>query len=343
MERLTSFSITIIIPVYQVEPYIEACLMSVIRQTYKGSIECLLIDDCGTDDSITIAKKIIARYKGPIKFKILCHDRNMGLSAARNTGIEKASGEWIFFLDSDDEITDDCIEKMFLAVETHPDVEMVQGNVSTAPVINLHGLPIKVKNTVLRSNDEVRKSFFLQEQMYIQAWNKLLKRSFVNKYNIRFEEGIIFEDTPWQFLLLKHLKHVFFLQDVTYHYNRRTNSIVTGSCDRKKAENLNRIYHKILTNLTTGHEHEEVNYYGKKMAYFCAKYTNIHPAYKDDIWGWQAVAKRYGCYGVGLRLVLSKVLRNFRNGWLLLSLLYRMEHPKVFVGDFQRIYEVIRK
>ena len=176
--------------------------MSVIRQTYKGSIECLLIDDCGTDDSITIAKKIIARYKGPIKFKILCHDRNMGLSAARNTGIEKASGEWIFFLDSDDEITDDCIEKMFLAVETHPDVEMVQGNVSTAPVINLHGLPIKVKNTVLRSNDEVRKSFFLQEQMYIQAWNKLLKRSFVNKYNIRFEEGIIFEDTPWQFLLL---------------------------------------------------------------------------------------------------------------------------------------------
>lgn len=219
---------------------------------------------------------------------------------------------------------------------------MVQGNVLTIPVINLHGLPVKVKQHVVRSNDETRNSFFKLEQMYVQAWNKLLKRSFVNKHKIRFEEGIIFEDTPWQFQLLRYLQHVCFVQDVTYHYNRRENSIVTGSCDKKKADNLNRIYHEILTNLTPGHEKEEVRYFGKKMAYFCAKYTKIQPAFKDSIMEWQAVAKKYCCYGVCLRFSISKVVRNLRYGWLILSLLYRMEHPKVVIGDIQRICEVIR-
>ena len=104
--------ITIVIPVYNVESYISDCLQSVMRQTYKGPLECILVDDCGTDKSIEIAQNMIAEYNGPIEFKVLHHEHNRGVSAARNTGIDAAKGDYVCFLDSDDWISDDCIEKL---------------------------------------------------------------------------------------------------------------------------------------------------------------------------------------------------------------------------------------
>ena len=121
------YRISIIIPVYNVADYIADCLQSVMRQTYQGAIECILVDDCGTDNSIAIAEQLIADYNSGmspksgeeggepsrerrIAFKTLHHDRNRGLSAARNTGTAAASGEYIFYLDSDDYLSDDCIE-----------------------------------------------------------------------------------------------------------------------------------------------------------------------------------------------------------------------------------------
>ena len=95
-------SISIIIPVYNVEKYIEACLHSVMAQTYTGPMECILVDDCGQDNSIGVAEKMISDYQGTIHFRILHHDHNRGQSAARNTGMDAATGEYIFFSDSDD-------------------------------------------------------------------------------------------------------------------------------------------------------------------------------------------------------------------------------------------------
>ena len=99
--------VSIIIPVYNVEQYIGNCLRSVMRQTYQGAMECLLIDDCGTDDSIAVAEGMIREYNdnanlnlnanlnegGGIRFRIIRHERNRGLSAARNTGTFEAVGE----------------------------------------------------------------------------------------------------------------------------------------------------------------------------------------------------------------------------------------------------------
>ena len=94
--------VSIVIPVYNVEPYIEECLQSVMRQSYRGEIECILIDDCGTDNSMGIAVQLIEEYNGPIDIKVMHHEHNQGLSAARNTGIDAACGDYIYFLDSDD-------------------------------------------------------------------------------------------------------------------------------------------------------------------------------------------------------------------------------------------------
>ena len=102
--------ITIVVPVYNVEPYIEDCLKSVAEQTYKGDIECIIVDDCTPDGSCAIIEHFINEYNGSIDFKLLHHTKNRGLSAARNTGIGAATGEYIYFLDSDDEITPECIE-----------------------------------------------------------------------------------------------------------------------------------------------------------------------------------------------------------------------------------------
>ena len=101
-------TISIIIPIYNVEPYIIRCVDSVLRQTYR-QLEIILVDDCSPDHSMEIARKHIeasTSSKG-LKFKYIKHEKNRGLSAARNSGLDAATGEYIYFLDSDDEITEE--------------------------------------------------------------------------------------------------------------------------------------------------------------------------------------------------------------------------------------------
>ena len=87
-------NVSIIIPVYNVSLYIERCIKSVMNQTYQD-IECILVNDASPDNSITIAERLIADYDGSIQFRILNHEHNKGQSAARNTGIKAASGDYI--------------------------------------------------------------------------------------------------------------------------------------------------------------------------------------------------------------------------------------------------------
>ena len=104
--------ISIIIPIYKVEPYIVRCIDSVLNQTYR-ELEVILVDDCSPDKSMTMARDYIEQssLSKDLQFIYLRHEKNKGLSAARNTGINSATGKYVFFLDSDDEITPDCLEK----------------------------------------------------------------------------------------------------------------------------------------------------------------------------------------------------------------------------------------
>ena len=95
-------SVSIIIPVYNVEQYIESCLLSVINQNYKGDIECVIVNDCTPDQSMVVVHKILSDYDGNILFKIVDHKENRGLSASRNSGVRVATGDYLYFLDSDD-------------------------------------------------------------------------------------------------------------------------------------------------------------------------------------------------------------------------------------------------
>ncbi len=101
--------ISIIIPIFNVEKYIIECLNSVFSQTYKN-IEIIIIDDCGTDKSMEIIYNFIKVYPSKKNVIIIQHPYNKGLSSARNTGIRNATGKYIYFLDSDDYISPNCIE-----------------------------------------------------------------------------------------------------------------------------------------------------------------------------------------------------------------------------------------
>lgn len=123
--------ISIIIPVYNVEAYVEECLSSVVSQQCK-EIECILIDDCSKDNSLAVVENFIkntgARH---VDFKIIKKLKNEGLSAARNTGLRLAAGDYIFFLDSDDTLFPDCLTKMLALAEKYAYPEIVIGKLSS--------------------------------------------------------------------------------------------------------------------------------------------------------------------------------------------------------------------
>ncbi len=109
--------ISIIVPVYNVERYIEECLKSVMEQNFGGALECIVVDDCGSDSSMAVVERLTGAYTGPIEFRIISHDRNRGLSAARNSGIRAASGDYVSFLDSDDRLLPGAIAAMAVVAE----------------------------------------------------------------------------------------------------------------------------------------------------------------------------------------------------------------------------------
>lgn len=233
--------VSIIIPVYNVEAYIERCLLSVLNQTYSH-IEIIIIDDCTPDNSITIAKELISAYTDK-NVHIIKHEGNRGLSAARNTGIRNSTGEYIYFLDSDDEIVINAIEKLVSFIIKESNIDIVVGGVEVIGNYPEVIIPFADGETLL-SNENILNSFFKNE-LYVMAWNKLVKRSFILDNNLFFYEGIYHEDLLWSFEVAKKAKKITFCLDKTYLYYIRGNSIV-GSIKPKNIEDLLFIYEKIV-------------------------------------------------------------------------------------------------
>lgn len=231
--------VSIIVPIYNVEPYIARCLQSVMDQTYTGPMECLLVDDCGTDNSMAVAEQMISAYKGPIDFKVLHHEHNRGLSAARNTGTDAAIGDYVYYLDSDDTIAPDCLALMAAEVEKHPGVEMVMGAHDILYVDGtIRTAAREFSPGYVDNNEWIRVHFFKEgDCLKVTAWNSLLKFAFIRENGLRFKEGVIHEDEHWSFFLYQKLTSLAVLEDVTYLHFVTPNSIMTSNTWEKRAEN----------------------------------------------------------------------------------------------------------
>ena len=283
--------VSIIIPVYNVAPYIEACLLSVMRQTYAGPIECLLVDDCGTDESVPIAEQMIAEYDGPIRFVILHHEHHRGVSAARNTGTMAANGEYIFYLDSDDEITEDCLERLSEPLRHDDSLEMIMGNYLTdcdamprkwwrcrvKPQLNLW---TKETPAELRTNDAVRQWFYKGKWSKPDTvWNKLYRLDFIKKNKLFFQEGLLYEDNLWNYYLMRYLSLAAYVDNVTYLHHRRPGSICTSMPYEENLRYHGRIYEEVAKNVLPGERVEEIVWYVRR---FSMHYIDAHddPRYR---------------------------------------------------------------
>ena len=235
---MTLPSISIIVPVYNVGAYVEDCIRSVMRQTYTGAMECIIVDDCGTDDSMETVERLVAEYKGPISFQILRHARNRGLSAARNTGMDAAGGDYLFFLDSDDELTDDCIETLSRPLELEW-YDVVTGDFDRLEVLPdgstqviVSRFQLEIPDNTLFTQPSILRTY--RVRWNTMAWNKLVKTSFIRDNGLTFKEGLIHEDNLWGFQVACLAATLYALKKVTYHYKKRNGSIINNPFVREE-------------------------------------------------------------------------------------------------------------
>lgn len=311
--------VSIIVPVYQVSNYVERCIRSVMAQTYTD-IECIIVDDATTDDSIEKCERLIREYDmienlnngGRIRFKVLHHEVNRGLSAARNTGTKVAEGEYLYYLDSDDSITPDCIEKLVSIINDDPTIEMVQGNSlmkSGDANTQLYGLGHSIS---ISNNDEARREFFKNRNIYISVWNRLLKKSFVEGYALYCREGLVFEDLLWVFYLMKHLRKAYLYEGITHYYCLRQGSILVEA-KPKAVMCYVTSFNEILNNLSEGFERDEIEGF---VYYFIKRYVayvKIVPEFKESISLYMSRAKQFHCWYVYIILIVIFYFGRFGN------------------------------
>ena len=254
--------VSIVIPVYGVSAYIERCMKSVMHQTYSD-IECIIVDDASPDDSITRCKQLITAYRGAIRFTILHHQQNRGVSAARNTGTAAANGDCVFYLDGDDALNPDSIEILARPMLNDASIEMVVGNLERI----FDGYPIvsatqqKLREEELTSLEAVRDCYFDRRELSVTACNKLIRKDFLERHQIDFKEGLLYEDNLWSFFMVKHLTHVYIVPEVTYLYYKRPKSITTGTSKEEEVRHYSVVYEEIARHFTPGEEAREAMYY----------------------------------------------------------------------------------
>ena len=299
--------ISIIIPVYNVENYIERCVRSVISQRYTGQIECIIVDDKTPDNSIFIVDKIIKAYQGNIEFKIIHHDINLGLSAARNTGVKYATGEYVYFLDSDDEITADCID-----VLCKPLLNKYYDFVIANYKVDKEGHPVYVLPLDRGEYNKNIQRMFLLHQWPSMAWNKLCNLNFIRKNKLYFQEGLIHEDILWSYYLAIHAKSLYVCKETTYVYCYRENSIVNESGKIQKHLDS---FIQILSNMNTAIANERflIKIFGychmnDVLLYSLKKYTNFEgPLFREYYMKYKACIK-----GIRLSTLFSTIRMNIK-------------------------------
>lgn len=294
--------VSVIVPIYKVEKYLNRCIDSILNQTYKN-IEVILVDDGSPDKCGEIAD--IYEIKDTRVKSV--HKENGGLSDARNYGMKYVSGEYVFFVDSDDWLKEEMIENLLdLAITSEADV--VQSGFYYAYETYLlyddryyseDMLPIKL------NKDELMRELVINERVKNFAWGKLYKTNLIK--DLPFKEGVLFEDVFWAHKVMDRIDKYIICHKPMYYYLQRSDSIVStytvrnldiikGLKERHKfiEENykdlVNESY-KIITKTTLLHYYLlnknkdkdlDSNYRNTLRDYIINNYLNIQEAIEDD-------------------------------------------------------------
>ena len=218
--------ISVIVPAYNVEKYIKTCLDSLINQTYSN-FEIIVINDGSTDQT----EKILNEYESNPKIRIFSQ-KNGGLSAARNQGLNLANGELVCFIDSDDSVKSDYLEKLAAPFFEDSNID-----------ITVCGYQEKFENSeinhVLKSQKitgaQATKDLLIKQQDFnILAWNKLYRKKLFSNNHIEYPAGQIHEDNLTTYKLFSHAQKVFYISDVLYIYQRTHSEITKNLYSKEK-------------------------------------------------------------------------------------------------------------
>ncbi len=218
--------ITIIVPVYKVEDYLERCIESIINQTYNN-LEIILVDDGSPDNCGKICDEYQIRDK---RIKVI-HKQNGGLSDARNVAIDNAKGELITFIDSDDYVEKDYIELLYKNLQDN------NCDISTCSYQCFYDkVEIGKENEqiIVMNNEEALENMFYQKNTTTSAWGKLYKTKLFK--NIRYPKGKICEDLDTTYKLFAKSKKIVMSACKKYYYLQRTNSIINSKFSIKRMD-----------------------------------------------------------------------------------------------------------
>lgn len=240
--------VSVIVPIYNVEDYLKECITSLVNQTYKH-LEILLIDDGSTDNSGKMADKIAGSDD---RIKVI-HQKNGGLSAARNTGIENCKGDYICFVDSDDYVKKSYVEELLNAcIENKTDMAIcmffgVQNGKELFSESDGSSEIITPKQACMRTLDNP----------YIVSWNKIYKRDIFD--DIRFPEGRLHEDVATTYKCYWKSNRIVVINKELYGYRVNDSGIMRTKYSSKRYDELKAV-------------REAINFFSDKDEDVCKKY-----------------------------------------------------------------------
>lgn len=237
-------TLSVIVPVYKVEDFVERCVESIVLQPVfsKGAIEVILVDDGSPDKSGDICDSLSQKYEN---VKVI-HRENGGLSAARNSGISAATGEYLFFLDSDDSVFSNTLSSMLEMLSQKPDVLILRHRDREASTGHLSDSPFFFDGDRIASlKGEELLSYLTDGKLYNwYAWLNVVRREYILENDLFFCEGRCFEDVLWTPNVLFRSNKTLYLEKEVYSYLvNRSNSITRQTSQKNYDDKLYCIKH----------------------------------------------------------------------------------------------------
>lgn len=255
---MNSVKITIGFPVYNVERFVESSLLSALNQDFLLDYEILVIDDCGNDNSMCVVDRVRTEHpKGDI-VRIIRHNGNKGLGAARNTIIENAHGEFLFFLDSDDTLTSDCLSTLYNKAKEH-NYDVVIGSIDC---LDEEGVLLETHHFADVSAIKSNAGAYLMTQgvgWSFAVCNKLFRLQFLRENSIYCKHSK-FEDVYLGFMIYLLSGSCACLSKITFHNTLRKNSITRSTPVDSRLANIFIQIVKDLTNEVKMHNSVDVLY-----------------------------------------------------------------------------------
>ena len=310
--------VSIIVPVYGVERYIERCAVSLFEQTYKD-VEYIFVNDATPDQSIEVLRTVMELYPERAKaVKIVEHPHNKGLSAARNTGVDNATGEYVWHVDSDDYVATDAVEKLIEAAErNNADIVICDINVVTSKGIYAEKIIYNDKVDYIRR--------LLQHTQKCAHWNKFYRKSLLDTTGIRSDEQIrMAEDYAVTPRLLYCAKRVAMLHEPLYFYETTNQSSYVHNLSHVAIESHHRADEILMEFFANKPEYADV-------AAVLPQRSITSLVKNSNVDGWRIIADVYGdCMahsGKGMTLV-NRIIFELakRQNWSMLQLLMRVYH-----------------